>query len=536
VRVYRRILLRLSVLAGFHPDIAIAIARMARLGCLDVCNMSQPLSASTLSQLAAKIRRPHYDRAAVKPGLVHIGVGGFFRAHQAVYADDLLEKNGDNNWGYCGVGLLPHDARMRDTLQRQNCLYTVVERDGNGSRARVVGSLVNYLFAPDNPDRVIDTLASADTKIISLTITEGGYHITGKTGGFDADHPDVLFDLANPHRPRGTFGFLAESLQRRMLRHGSPVTLMSCDNIQGNGDLLRRHMITFAEMRDAKLGRWLKDNCTFPNSMVDRITPSTSDEDRAAVRNEYEVDDNWPVMTEPFRQWVMEDHFACGRPAWETCGVQFTQDVAAYEKLKLRILNGSHQALCYIGLLLGHKYVHEAAGDADIRKLVQLLLEREVLPSLTSVPGMELHSYQARVLQRFANAAIRDPLVRISYYGSSGIPQFLIPSIVDRLKSGPVSLLGFVIASWFRCLAGQDDAGRELPSPDPMTPALREIACRARQDPDAVFSGHDLFGPHLSQSKTFRISVTQALRSFYRSGAKETLRRYITATEPIIRP
>lgn len=493
--------------------------------------MSLALSDSTLSHLSAAVRHPRYDRTVVKPGLVHIGVGGFFRAHQAVYADDLLEAGGDPQWGYCGVGLLPGDARMRDALRRQNGLYTVVERDGANIRARVIGSLVDYLFAPDAPGQVIEKLASPGTKIISLTITEGGYYIDRKTGGFDVEHPDIQLDLANPGRPRSVFGFLTESLHRRMLGDGSPVTLMSCDNIQGNGSLLKRHLTAFAGRRDTRLAAWIERHCSFPNSMVDRITPGTTDENRTMVANELGIDDQWPVMTEPFRQWVLEDHFAAGRPAWEMCGVQFTDDVAAYEKIKLRVLNGSHQALCYIGLLLGHTYVHEATTDPDIRKLVQRMLQHEVIPSLAAMPGMELGGYQAKVLERFSNAAVRDPLTRISIYGASGIPQFLLPSIEEQLKRGSATLLSFVIASWFRCLAGHDDNGREIRLSDPMAPVLQKIARRAREDPEAVFSGHDLFGPRLSQSEAFRTSVKETLRSFYQFGAKESLRRCLVSAE-----
>jgi mannitol 2-dehydrogenase len=488
--------------------------------------MSLTLATSSLSLLPGGVRRPRYDRSRLQPGIVHIGVGGFFRAHQAVYADDLLENGGDPQWAYCGIGLLPGDARTRDALRSQDCLYTVVVRDGAASHPRVIGSLIEYLFAPDDPARVIAKLASAETKIISLTITEGGYHINQKSGGFDLEHPDVRSDLANPGQPRGVFGYLAEGLHQRMLGQGQPVTLMSCDNIQGNGDLLKRHLLAYAEQRDRRLAAWISANCSFPNSMVDRITPGTTDQDRAMVRDEIGIDDKWPVMTESFSQWVLEDHFVAGRPAWEKCGIQFTEDVAAYEKIKLRILNGSHQALCYIGLLLGHTYVHEAAADPEIRRLVQSMLQREVIPSLVPMPGMELNAYQAHVLERFCNVAIRDPLSRISIYGSSGMPQFLFPSIEEQLKRGPVDYLSFVIASWFRCLTGKDDEGREIRLLDPMFPALREIALRAQHDPDAVFTGHDLFGPRLSQSKTFRQTVRRALQSFYDLGARETLRRY----------
>lgn len=489
--------------------------------------MSLSLSAATLPQLPPAVRRPHYDRRRLTPGLVHIGVGGFFRAHQAVYADELLEQGGDPQWAYCGVGLLPGDARMRDALRSQECLYTMVERDGGANRPRVIGSVIEYLFAPDAPAAVIAKLAAPETKIISLTITEGGYHINRRTGGVDLDHPDVQFDLAHPAQPRGIFGFLAEGLSQRMQGHGKPVTLMSCDNIQGNGDLLQRHLIAYAEARDAKLAQWIAAHCAFPNSMVDRITPGTNDADRAMVRDEIGIADQWPVMTETFTQWVLEDHFAAGRPAWEKCGIQFTHDVAAYEKIKLRILNGSHQALCYIGLLVGHTFVHEAMSDPEIRLLVQGMLQHEVIPSLDAMPGMELGAYQARVLERFANPAIRDPLFRISTYGTSGIPQFLLPSIEEQLQRGSVRHLGFVMASWFRALAGQDDRGNEIPSPDPGAPALREIARRARVDANAVFSGHDMFSAQLSQSEIFRESVRSALHSFYRDGAREALRRHL---------
>lgn len=489
--------------------------------------MPLALSAATLPQLPSSVRQPQYDRGSVNPGLVHIGVGGFFRAHQAVYADELFETGGDPQWGYCGIGLLPPDTRMRDALQSQDFLYTVVERDGTASRPRVIGSMVEYLFAPESPTLVIEKLASAQTKIISLTITEGGYHINQKTGGFDLDHPSVRYDLDNPDHPKGIFGFLAASLALRMRTHGSPVTLMSCDNIQGNGDLLKKHLLAFAEQCDPKLSAWIATNCSFPNSMVDRITPGTSKADCASFTAEFGIADQWPVMTETFSQWVLEDHFVAGRPAWEEVGVQFTDDVAAYEKIKLRILNGSHQALTYIGMLLGHTYVHEATNDPQIRKLVELMLQREVLPSLTAMPGMELGAYQKKVLERFANPAIRDPLFRISTYGASGIPQFLLPSVEDQLKRGQAPLLSFVIASWFRCLAGQDDAGREIRLADPMAPALRKIAYRAQQDPEVIFSGHDLFGPRLPQSATFRANVKQALLDFYQFGAKESLRLYL---------
>lgn len=317
-------------------------------------------------------------------------------------------------------------------------------------------------------------------------------------------------------------------LDRRRRESGTPITLLSCDNIQGNGDLLRRHLTACAELRDSELARWIGDNCAFPNSMVDRITPATTDEDRSMVRREFQIDDGWPVMTEAFRQWVIEDRFALGRPRWEACGVQFTDDVAPYEKIKLRLLNGGHQALCYIGTLLGYSFVHEAIGDPAIRKLVQLLMDHEVTPSLAEVPGIDLTAYKGQLLERFANTAIRDRLSRIGYYGSSGIPQFLLPTVREQLaRGGPITLLGFVIASWFRCLDGRDDQGRELTLLDPMASKLQTFARRAREDPSSLLLPGDLFGPHLAPSVLFRKSVSDALACFYRHGARETLTRYV---------
>lgn len=489
--------------------------------------MSQPLSASTLSRLPSVVLRSRYDRSAVKSSIVHIGVGGFFRAHQAVYADELLENGGDPRWGYCGVGLLPQDRRMYDVLRSQDHLYTVVARSKGQSQARIVRSLVDYLFAPDNSESVFEKIAAPETEIVSLTITEGGYYINGATGGFDVEHPDIKHDLENPSSPRCTFGYLAAALERRRLQGGTPITLMSCDNIQGNGDLFKRHFTAFAELYSAPLARWLEKNCTFPNTMVDRITPATTDKDRAWVKETYQIDDGWPVVTETFRQWVVEDHFALGRPRWETCGVQITTDVASYEKIKLRVLNGSHQALCYIGMLLGYTYVHEALNDPGVLALVRQFMVREVAPVLSAAPGMDLAVYQDQVVERFLNEAIADRLSRISIYGSSGIPQFLLPTIQDQIqRGGPIELASFVIASWLRALDGCDDQGRELALLDPKRSSLAPIAKAARLDPKTFSFPPELFG-RLATEARFCDCVRTSLADFNRLGARNALARCI---------
>src|SRR6201995_5672369 len=451
--------------------------------------MTTQLNAANLNLLDPKIQVPKYDRQKVGQSIMHVGVGGFHRAHQALYMDDLFHQGGDPHWGYCGVGLLKHDARIRDVMGSQDCLYTLGERNLEGHHPRIIGSIVNFLFAPDDPQKVIEQLASAETRIISLTITEGGYYIDQSTGEFNEKHPDIQYDLAHPHEPRCSFGYLLEALDRRRTRGMPPVTLMSCDNIQSNGEVAKKMLTAFAELRDPVFRNWLTENCIFPNSMVDRITPATTDEHRNLVKEKFKIDDGWPVMTESFKQWVIEDHFVQGRPAWELVGAQMTTDVLPYEKMKLRLLNASHQALCYIGMLLGKQLVHETMGDADIQTLVAKMMDHEVTPLLSAVPGVDLTEYKKTLIERFANPAIRDQLSRIGTEGAARIPKFVLPSIIEELeRGGPIKLLSFTVATWFRYLNGKDDQGKELPIIDPMSKKLRERALEGGQDPQSLLS------------------------------------------------
>src|SRR6202162_1518028 len=395
--------------------------------------MTTQLNAANLNLLDPQIHVPKYDRQKVGQSIMHVGVGGFHRAHQALYTDDLFNQGGDPRWGYCGVGLLKHDSRTRDVIISQDCLYTLVERSLEGDKARIIGSIVNFLLGPDDPQKVIEQMASPQTRIVSLTITEGGYYIDQSTGDLDEKNPDIQYDLAHPHEPRCSFGYLLEALDRRRTRGLPPFTLMSCDNIQSNGEVAKKMLTAFAELRDPVFRNWLTENCAFPNSMVDRITPATTDEHRTLVKEKFGIDDGWPVMCEPFKQWVIEDHFPLGRPAWEQVGAQMTSDVLPYEKMKLRLLNASHQAMCYIGMLLGYQFAHEAMADAQISKLVETMMEVEVTPLLPAVPGVDLTEYKRTLIERFANPAIRDQLSRIGTEGSARIPKFVRPSVVGPL-------------------------------------------------------------------------------------------------------
>ena len=495
---------------------------------LTPATMTTQLNAANLNLLDPKIQVPKYDRQKVGQSIMHVGVGGFHRAHQALYMDDLFHQGGDPHWGYCGVGLLKHDARIRDVMGSQDCLYTLVERSLQGDKARIIGSIVNFLFAPDDPQKVIEQMASAETRIISLTITEGGYYIDQSTGEFNEKHPDIQYDLAHPHEPRCSFGYLLEAFDRRRIRGLPPVTLMSCDNIQSNGEVAKKMLTAFAELRDPVFRNWLTENVIFPNSMVDRITPATTDEHRTLVKEKFGIDDGWPVMTESFKQWVIEDHFVQGRPAWELVGAQMTTDVLPYEKMKLRLLNASHQALCYIGMLLGKQLVHETMADHDIQTLVAKMMDHEVTPLLSAVPGVDLTEYKKTLIERFANPAIRDQLSRIGIYGSSGIPKFVLPSVEEQLqRKGPIKLLSFTVASWFRYLGGLDESGKEMPMLDPMAPILRERAKAAGKDARKLLAMREIFTEELANSPSFVQQVSETLESFYANGARSTLAKSI---------
>jgi mannitol 2-dehydrogenase len=489
-----------------------------------------PLRQENLNSLPPEVAVPTYNRKEVSQSICHVGVGGFHRAHQAVYADDLLQKGDDLGWGLCGIGLLPHDVRIRDVLRDQDYLYTVVERELGQDQARVIGSIVNFLYAPENREVVLEKLAAPETKIVSLTITEGGYYLNQATGEFDDQHPDIKRDLENPEKPNCSFGYLIEALNRRRERGQPPFTIMSCDNVQSNGEITKRMLLAFAELRDPAIRNWLERNGAFPNSMVDRITPATTDAHRQFVREKFGIDDAWPVVPEAFRQWVIEDHFLHGRPAWEEAGAEMTSDVLPYEKMKMRLLNASHQTMCYIGMLLGYQYADESMGDAEIVRLVQRMMDEEVTPILDPVPGIDLGDYKRTLIRRFSNPAIKDTLVRLATEGSARIPKFVLPSIVESLSSGtPNRLLIFTVATWFRYLTGTDDHGRELEIIDPLKDRLKARAQQGKENPGPLLEISELFPAALTQSPAFLNELRDAMRYLYGEGARAALTRYVGA-------
>src|SRR4051794_6681932 len=484
----------------------------------------QPLNEKTLASLDASVTTPTYDRGRVRTGIVHIGVGGFHRSHEAMYIDRLLERGEAEEWGICGVGVLPSDRRMAEVMGAQDRLYTLVVKHADGTlEARIVGSIVEYLLAPDDPEAVIERMAAESTRIVSLTVTEGGYNFSAVTGEFDATNPDVVHDLQPGAAPRTSFGLVTEALVRRQERGLAPFTVVSCDNIQGNGDVARRSFTAFAGLRDPELGSWMEQEVLFPNSMVDRITPATTDEDREEVRQRFGIEDGWPVVCEPFTQWVLEDRFSLGRPPLEDAGVQVVEDVEPYELMKLRLLNASHQALAYFGYLAGYRLVHEAAQDPTFQQLLLGYMEEEATPTLRPVPGIDLGEYQENLVERFSNPAIRDTLARLAFDGSERIPKWLLPVIRENLASGgEIRRSAAVVASWARYCEGVDQEGRPIEVADRRRDSLIANARRQREDPLAFLADRELLGD-LVEDERFTSHYRAALDSLHERGARATL-------------
>jgi len=445
--------------------------------------------------LPPAVSPPRYDRSASTVGVVHLGVGGFHRAHQAAYLDDLLSA-GVRDWAVCGVGVLAGDSGTAEALRRQDGLYTLVVREPDGAtQARVVGSLAEYLFAPDDPDAVVERLATPTVRMVTLTITEGGYNLDGEAGEFAADDAAVAADLRGDEPPRTVFGLVAEALRRRRGRGVEPFSVVSCDNIEHNGEIARRSFTGFAAAGDPDLADWMREHVRFPNSMVDRITPATTDADRAEFAERYGYEDGRPVFCEPFRQWILEDSVPSdARPPLERVGVQLVDDVTPYELIKLRLLNAGHQAVGYLGALAGYEFVHEASTDEEIVAFLRSY-HAEAVPTLRTPSGVDVNEYCAELVVRFGNPGIADQLTRICAYGSDRMPKFVVPAIAANLRAGRTVERGaLIVAAWRRYVV---DAGESLV--DAKADELRRLA--GDRDPRAFVSNRALFGELADDSK-----------------------------------
>ncbi|KAA2242327.1 mannitol dehydrogenase family protein [Salinarimonas soli] len=489
--------------------------------------MPSRLTLRGLADLPQEVARPSYDHGALRPGILHLGVGNFHRAHQAVYLDDLFNAGRDHDWAVIGAGLRPADRAMRDALAGQDWLTTVVELEPKARRARVVGSMIDFLPVAENGQAIVAALDDPAIRIVSLTITEGGYCIDPATGAFDPTHPEIRHDAAHLDAPRGAFGVLVAALQRRRERGLDPFTVLSCDNLPENGHAAHDAVAGLADLVDPALGEHVRRSVAFPNGMVDRITPATTDRERARVAAEFGIADAWPVTCEPFRQWVIEDRFPAGRPRLEEAGVTFTPDVAAYELMKIRILNGGHAALAYPAALLGLSLVHEAMADPLVRGFLDRLETEEIIPCVPPVPGVDLAAYWEAVARRFENPEIGDTVARLAMDGSNRQPKFILPSTRDRLASGAgVTGLALVSALWCRACAGTTDAGEPLAVEDARAERLRAAAWAARNDPRAFLSLREVFGD-LEEAPPFRAAFGQALGGLWRDGVRATLARYV---------
>jgi len=487
--------------------------------------MAIKLNRSSLASLPANVAVPGYDPKTLQPGMVHIGVGNFHRAHQAVYLDRLFNLGLNHDWGVLGAGIKPSDAQMREKLQTQDWLTTIVELDEQGLTARVCGAMID--FVATKPGCLIDALIRPEIRIVSLTITEGGYFVDEKTGGFNLKHPDIQVDIENPDAPRTVFGILVVALEKRRAAGLEPFTIMSCDNATNNGNLTQQALVGLAHLINPKLVEWISQMVAFPNSMVDCITPATSELERAKLRDLFGIDDTAPVFCEPFRQWVLEDKFPQGRPDFEKVGVEFVDDVASYELMKLRILNGGHVAMAFPAALMNFHYVHDAMNEPLIRSYLEKLVVEEVIPTLGPVHGVDFDNYFELVLKRFSNPEVGDTVSRLCLDSSNRMPKFILPIITVNLASGrDCPGLAMSVAFWCHFCTAADKAESDgITLVDERSESLKYHALLARDDPAAFLKMEDVFGT-LGSDPDFADQFTQALRTISRNGIKHALENY----------
>jgi mannitol 2-dehydrogenase len=489
-----------------------------------------PLRVSTgnLAGLAGRAAVPAYDRAGLKAGILHFGVGNFHRAHQALYLDDLFNTGRDHDWAILGAGVRPADEEMRQALAAQDHLTTVVEQSGVTSTARVTGPMTGFL-RPGDTAAVIEALSDPAIRIVSLTITEGGYFIDPASGRFDPASAEIAADATQPEAPQTVFGLVIAGLKRRRARGIAPFTVMSCDNLPHNGHVTSDAMTGLARLSDPALADWIAETVSFPNGMVDRITPATGERERHALAEEFGIEDAWPVFCEDFRQWVLEDRFPAGRPALDAVGVEFVADVAPYEAMKIRILNGGHAIIAYPSALLDIHFVHEAMENPLIAAFLDRVEREEVIPMVPPLPGVDRHAYYRRVVERFANPKIGDTIRRLCLDGSNRQPKFILPTAADRLREGrDVPGLALEAALWCRYCYGTTESGVEIAPNDPSWARLQAAARAARGDPMAWLAMDDIFGD-VGRADAFRTAFAAALEALWRDGTEAVLRRYVEA-------
>jgi fructuronate reductase len=487
--------------------------------------MQELLSLATLSRLHG-VARPQYDPEALSPGIVHIGCGAFHRAHQAVYTEQALAA-AYGNWGIIGASL--RQQSVSDLLRAQNGLYTALTKGQDETSVMVIGCVRDAIHTPSDPTLLPAIISAPEIRVVSLTITEKGYCLRPSDGTLDFSHPDISHDLRHPYMPASAVGTLFAGLHARRLAHGKPLTVLCCDNLQHNGQLLRRLTLAFAEAVDADTARWIADNLTFPDTMVDRIVPATTTSTLTEVRELLGMEDRAAVWGEPFKQWVIQDNFAAERPLWEAAGAQFVPDVTPYEQMKLRLLNSSNSLLAYLGYLGGDEYICQAIRAPGYAGLTRRFMTEEAAPTLTMPPGQDLGAYQEQLLERFANSALPHRCHQIAMDGSQKLPQRLLCIVRDNLAAGrPIRFSALIVAAWMRYVTGVDEAGKPIAVQDPMADQLRDAAQGAAASVvDRMLTLHSVFGADLPRSGAFRHELIRALGCLQRDGSRRTVIAYV---------
>jgi len=484
------------------------------------------LNAKNLPLLPKEVAIPAYDRSKIKTGIVHIGIGGFHRAHQAFYTDQLLHNPDATDWGICGIALLDTDRKIIDTLIQQDGLYTVMITESDGTlTARVIGSIIGYLFAPENPEAVLEKMADPAVKVITLTITEGGYNFNSATGEFQMEEPSIQKDLNNPEKPGTVFGCITQALKRRRDRGIDGLTIQSCDNIQHNGDVLQRMLLAYVKEAEPGMIDWIKREIAFPNSMVDRITPVTTPSDIAKLTAVFGIEDAWPVVCEPFIQWVIQDNYANGRPAWESVGAKLVTDVGPYEKMKIRLLNAGHSLLGFLGSLYGCSTIDETVKIPLFGNFLRNFMDHEVTPVLGKYDDLPVEDYKDSLIQRFGNPNIKDQLSRICLESSAKIPKFVLPTLKEQLeKGGEIKRSTMILAAWCRYLELAGTPGHHYEIQDTMRVVLQEHAIASfGRDPLAFLKIETIFGD-LVHSKRFVATYLPLIDALRKQGVETTIR------------
>lgn len=502
--------------------------------------LSKPLHPNNLQELSAEVTRLSYPREQLKTGIVHLGLGAFVRAHMMAINEVAIHAQQDLRWGIVGVSL--RHAETRDALQGQEGLYALALRDTTAQgdarqRLQVLGCLRQILVAPESPQAVVAAIAAADTHIVSLTVTEKGYCHHPAQGTLQWDHPDIVHDLQHPRAPRSAIGFIVGGLHERHRTHGRPLTLLSLDNLPSNGHVLSTLVLSFASKLDPALAQWIQSSCTFPNSMVDRIVPKTTEGDRLAIAKRLGVQDAWPVVAETFCQWVIEDRFASEHPAWDLGGARFIESAAAFETLKLRMVNGTHSAIAYLGALAGWQTVDQAMQQSALVNFLETLMREEIQPTLPALPGLDLNAYRNSLLARFTNTALAHRTQQIAMDGSQKIPQRWLKTIKElQTKKKSYARLALGLAAWIQYLGGIDELGIAYRIQDPLSELLQKTLVTVARQASALLSPYELalqqtqaiFGlkeifDEMGQNASFSVTVAQQLVNIRNGGIAQAL-------------